>query len=279
MSDTPKEISRPAGEGLVKEHEVASWIRCVPPPNEELAAAAAAAAENPDSGQRWMQKGHAYAKMNYMREAADCYAMSIACDPFNWEYYRHRAHRFLSCWRFSDAAADFTLAARLNPADWNVWYHLGLSWFLLGRYDKAAEAYDVCYRLSGADAELIAISDWYWITLRRLGREKEAAAVLERIHSGMDAGENGAYFARLMMYKGLKKPEELLGGDAKTLDIITMGFGVANYYSLVGQREKCDETLEKVIRAGDENNLYFAFAYLAAMVDIAGRAKGCPPAL
>ena len=145
---------------IVQEYEVMNWDRCEIPEDEQIAAAAAETAAHPDDGGAWMRRGHALARLSLMREAEECYAMAIACDPFHWEYYRHRAHRFLSCWRFQDAAADFTIASRLNPQDWNVWYHLGLSWYLLGDFEKAAVAYKRCYEVTDADQERIAVSDW-----------------------------------------------------------------------------------------------------------------------
>ena len=166
-------------------YESASFVRCVVPETADIQAASAAVAANPESGDAWMQKGHALAKVSMMREAEECYAMAISCDPFNWEYYRHRAHRFLSCWRFEDAAADFVIASRLNPNDWNVFYHLGLSYFLLRDYAKAAKAYARCYELTDADPELIAVTDWYYMTLKRLGNDEEAAKILARITVAM----------------------------------------------------------------------------------------------
>ena len=198
-------------------YESASFVRCVVPETADIQAASAAVAANPESGDAWMKKGHALAKVSMMREAEECYAMAISCDPFNWEYYRHRAHRFLSCWRFEDAAADFVIASRLNPNDWNVFYHLGLSYFLLRDYAKAAKAYARCYELTDAEPELIAVTDWYYMTLKRLGNDEEAAKILARITDHMNPGENTAYYARLLMYKGLKKPEELLSTDPEAV--------------------------------------------------------------
>lgn len=259
---------------IVQKYEVASWERCAIPQDEAIAAATAAVEKNPEDGQAWMKKGHALARVSLMREAEECYAMAISCDPFNWEYYRHRAHRFLSCWRFQDAAADFVIASRLNPNDWNVWYHLGLSWFLLRDYEKAAEAYKRCYEITDAEQELIAISDWYWMTLKRLGRDEEAQKVLDRITDHMNPGENTAYYARLLMYKGLKKPEELLSANPEEttdLEIVTMGFGIGNYYLVNGEADKGYAVMERVIEAGNGSDCYFAFAYLASMVELSAR--------
>ena len=259
---------------LVREYEVMSWERCTVPATEELTAAAAAVEADPNSGDAWMQKGHAFAHISMMREAAECYSRAIACDPFRWEFYRHRAHRFLSCWRFQDAAADFTIASRLNPDDWNVWYHLGLSWFLLRDYEKAEQAYRRCYALSKNDKDLIAVTDWLWMTLNRLGKSEEADALLVPIHPDMEAGSGTAYLARLLMYKGLKTPEELLAADPEKvadLEIITMGFGIGNYYLLHGQTERGYQVMEQVVRTGDASNGYFAFAYLACRVELDAR--------
>lgn len=257
---------------IVQEYEVMNWDRCEIPEDEQIAAATAETAAHSDDGDAWMRRGHALARLSLMREAEECYAMAIACDPFHWEYYRHRAHRFLSCWRFQDAAADFTIASRLNPQDWNVWYHLGLSWYLLGDFEKAAAAYKRCYELTDADQERIAVSDWYWMTLKKLGREADAEAVLDRITEDMDPGENTAYYARLLMYKGLRTPEELLSTDPEAvtaLELVTMGYGIGNYYLVRGETEKGYEVMERVVKAGDENDCYFAFAYLASKAALA----------
>ena len=75
------------------------------------------------------------------------------------------------------------------------------------------------------------MTDWYYMTLKRLGNDEEAAKILARITDHMNPGENTAYYARLLMYKGLKKPEELLSTDPEevtALELITMGFRIAN---------------------------------------------------
>ena len=69
------------------------------------------------------------------------------------------------------------------------------------------------------------------MTLRRLGRKDEADRILEPIHPDMTIIENRAYHRRLLMYKGLLKPEELLSEkDATPTDIATQGYGVGNWY-------------------------------------------------
>ena len=255
---------------LVQAYEVSSWERVEYTPDEELAAVEAKLAADPDNSALWMEKGLTLAKSSLYREAEECYAHAIALDPFNGILYRHRAHRFLSQWRFEDACADFTIASRLIPENWDVWYHLGLSHFLLGDYRKAAAAYQRCLDLSKSEDELIAICDWYYMTELRLGDREAAEKLLDNVREDFDPGENTAYFRRLLMYKGVVKPEEVLPSDLSSLDaleLITMGFGLSNYYCYNGQQEKSNEVIDMILKAGDENECYFAFGYLAAKVD------------
>ena len=264
---------------LVQEREVMSWKRNAVPEDAGLAAIEAKIASDPENAELYKEKGLCLAGMGYYREAAECYSRAISIDPFNWEYYRHRAHRFVSCGLFADAAADFTLASRLNPDDWNVWYHLGLSWFLLGDYEKADRAYQRCEALNKTADDLVAVTDWHYVTLRRLGRDADAEKLLEPIVPDLPVTDevSGSYFQRLLLYKGLKKPEELFSGvDPKAgadLPVVTQGFGLANYYLFNGDTEKYEALLDRVIETASNSRWYSAFAYLAARVDKINNAK------
>ncbi len=258
---------------IIKEYEVASRQRSDLEESAEVLELKKKLEAEPYNDELWMELGLAYAKQRLYRDACDAYSMAVANNPFCGIYHRHRAHRYLSCWRFEDACADFVTAARLIPDNWDVWYHLGLSYFLLKDYEKAMEAYWKCYELTGdQDENLVAITDWSWITLNRLGRKEEAKVLLERIHDDTEYGENYAYFQRLKMYKGEIKPEELMPKDwasADPLNVVTMGFGLANYYHEIGNQEKYVEMLRLVLDKC-KDDMYMAFGYLAAMVDAEG---------
>jgi hypothetical protein len=104
-----------------------------------------------------------------------------------------------------------------------------------------------------------------WMTLMRLDRKAEAAAVLERITPKMDILENTSYHRRLLMYKGLEKPEALLDPtNADSVTLATQGYGVGNWYYVTGQRNRAREIFEKVV-AGPN---WSAFGYIAAEVDL-----------
>ncbi len=255
---------------LVQDREVSNWTRVEYTKDDALKALEAKIEAEPTNGDLWMEKGLMLAGSALYREAGECYSRAIACDPFKGIYYRHRAHRFLSQWRFEDALADFTIASRMIPENWDVWYHLGLSNFLLGNYADAAVAYQTCLELSTTEDALIAICDWYYMAKIRLGDREGAVALLDNIQEDFDPGENTAYFRRLLMYKGVVAPADVLPKDLASIDaleLITMGFGLSNYYYYNGEEQKSNEVIDMILKAGDENECYFAFGYLAAKVD------------
>jgi tetratricopeptide (TPR) repeat protein len=206
--------------------------------------------------------------------------------PDDPRFYRHRGHRYITVRQFDKAVADFDKAVALikgkpdevepdgapNPSgvprsslQFNIWYHLGLAHYLQGNYQKAYDAYVECMKVSKNDDSVTATADWMWMTLMRLGRKAEAAKVLERITPKMDILENGSYHRRLLMYKGLEKPEALLDtAKADDTTIATQGYGVGNYYFVTGDKAKAREVFEKVTSGGGWN----AFGYIAAEADL-----------
>jgi hypothetical protein len=98
-----------------------------------------------------------------------------------------------------------------------------------------------------------------------LNRKADAAKVLERITPKMDILENGSYHRRLLMYKGVEKPEALLDTTkADDTTIATQGYGVGNYYFVTGDAAKAREVFTKVTSGGGWN----AFGYIAAEADL-----------
>ncbi len=242
----------------------------------------------------WMGRRQAY--LWRYRDAIATFTKGIARYPDDARLYRHRGHRYITTRQFDLARADLERASALirgtpdqvepdgapNPAGkprstlhFNVWYHLGLVRFLQGDFPQALEAYRACMAVSTNDDAVVATTDWLWMTLMRLGRKAEAATVLDRITPTMDVLENGAYHRRLLMYKGLEKPESLLGaagatgtGNRQPADpttIATQGYGVANYYLVTGQADRA-RALFETITAGSGWN---AFGYIAAEADLA----------
>ena len=228
-------------------------------------------------------------RLGYLWRFNDAIAMfskGIALYPDNPKFYRHRGHRYLSIREFAKAQADFEQAADLikgkpdeiepdgapNPAgkprstlQFNIWYHLALAYYLQGNYAKAYDAQVECMKVSKNDDSIVATSDWMWMTLMRLNRKAEAEKVLTPIAATMDILEGQSYHRRLLMYKGLEKPDALLDTTkADPTQIATQGYGVANYYFVTGDVAKARAVFEQIVAGAGWN----AFGFIAAEADL-----------
>ena len=252
----------------------------------DLAQAEKALAANPKDAEAIIWVGRRLGYLWRFNDAVAMFTKGIELYPNNPKFYRHRGHRYITLRRFANAQADFEKAAQLikgqpdeiepdgapNPAgkprstlQFNIWYHLGLAYYLQGNYARAYDAYVECMKVSNNDDAVTATSDWMWMTLMRLNRKADAAKVLERITPKMDILENGSYHRRLLMYKGVEKPEALLDTTkADDTTIATQGYGVGNYYFVTGDLAKAREVFEKVTSGGGWN----AFGYIAAEADL-----------
>lgn len=246
---------------------------------KELAAA-------PKSADAIIWVGRRLAYLWRYQDAIEMFSRGIAAHPNDARMYRHRGHRYITVRQFDNAIADFEKAVSLirgakdeiepdgapNPAGkprstlhFNIWYHLGLAYYLKGDFEKALNAYNECMKVSNNDDSITATSDWLWMTLMRMGRKAEAAKVLERITPKMDILENGSYHRRLLMYKGLEKPETLLDpANADGLTLATQGYGVGNWYLVNGDKQRAREIFEKVVSGPN----WSAFGYIAAEADL-----------
>lgn len=251
----------------------------------DLKAAEAELAKTPESADALIWVGRRQGYLWQYRNAIATFTKGIEKFPDDARFYRHRGHRYITVRNFDGAIADFEKAVTLvkgrkdevepdgapNPAgvprstlQFNIWYHLGLAYYLKGDYANAKRAYDECMKVSNNDDSVTATSDWLWMTLMRMGDKAGAAKVLTRITPKMDILENGSYHRRLLMYKGLEKPEALLDtANADDLTIATQGYGVGNYYFVTGDAAKAKEIFDRVL-AGKQ---WAAFGYIAAEVD------------
>lgn len=210
--------------------------------------------------------------------------------PQSYKLYRHRGHRYISMRKFDDAIADFEKAVTLmegkpievepdgqpnklniplSNTQFNVWYHLGLAHYLKGDFAKAEEAYKQCMQASNNNDLFIATADWLYMTFRRQGKQKDADELLAMVVVDMPIIENDAYFNRLMLYKGLKKVDEVLNPDPESEDfdlaLATQGYGVGNWYLYTGDTTKAKEIFERVV--GGRH--FSSFGFIAAEAELA----------
>jgi tetratricopeptide (TPR) repeat protein len=260
------------------------------PPNKleaDLARAKADYDRDPSSADAAIWLGRRLAYLGRFAEAIDTFTQGILKHPGDARLYRHRGHRYITTRRFDLATEDLKKASQLiagkadeiepdgapnkagvprSTLQSNIWYHLGLAQYLSGDFTSALASYREGMKVSRVNEDmLVATSDWLYMTLRRLKRDAEARQVLEPIREQMDVIENGAYHARLLMYKGLRTPESVLNlNTADDIQIATQGYGVGNWYLVNGDRAKARGIFDRVL-AGKATT---AFGFIAAEVDV-----------
>jgi tetratricopeptide (TPR) repeat protein len=244
--------------------------------------------QNPQDPDAIIWVGRRLAYLGRYRESIDVFSEGVALHPHDARMYRHRGHRYITTRQFNRAISDLQQAAQLvegrpdeiepdgapnrynipvSTLNTNIWYHLALAYYLRHDFEKALPAWQRAVDASTNDDMLVASSDWLYMTLRRLGRHDEAAGVLDRIRPGMTILENDAYHRRLLMYKGLLTPDEVMPADTQDpVQIATYGYGLANWYLVNGDRQQAQGLFRRIL---DGRN-WAAFGFIAAEAEMAG---------
>ncbi len=245
--------------------------------------------QNPDSLEYILWYGRRLAYLSKYREALNVFTEGLKKHPNSYRLLRHRGHRFISIRQFDRAIKDLEEAAfhirglapiveedgipnsknmPLGTIQYNIWYHLGLAYYLSGDYDKAISAYKKCMELSTNNDLLVSTTDWLYMTYRKIGNNAMAEKILEPIKSKMRLIENFDYHNRLMMYKGLKKPEDIIdlsvGAENEPISNATLGYGVGNWFLYNGNPEQARQIFNRVILNGN----WDYFGYIASEVDL-----------
>jgi len=235
-------------------------------------------------------KGRREAYLGRFDLAIETFTEAVSKFPDSYEALRHRGHRYITIREFDKAISDLRKAAGLMEGEplrieqdgmpnkqniplttvqFNVWYHLGLAHYLKEEYSQALEAYEKTLDVSNNDDLVVATLDWKYMTLMKLEREQEAGKLLERVSEDMTIIENDSYYNRLLMYKGLVDPEELISGDIDSdtgrLQYVTQGYGLGNYYLRQDELQPATETFFKVLKT----NYWAAFGFIASEMELA----------
>jgi tetratricopeptide (TPR) repeat protein len=204
--------------------------------------------------------------------------------PEDPRFYRHRGHRFITVRLFDKAIDDLIKASHLieglddfveadgtpntsnipvTTLHYNVYYHLGLAYYLNRDFDEAVNLFRKALQVSQNSDSVISATDWLYMSLMRSGQESQAQYLLSTTDTSVDVIESESYLNRLRLYKNEISPDDLLTGN-NDLDIITQGYGLAQYFLFAGDTVRYREILNKVI----ETNYWAAFGYIAAEVDL-----------
>lgn len=251
--------------------------------------AEAAAAADPDDADALIWLGRRTAYLGRYRDAIDIYTHAASLHPDDARIYRHRGHRYLTVRELDKAIADFRRAADLTDGkpdevepdglpnargiptstlQFNIWYHMALAYYVEGDFEAAADAYAHCAEVSVHPDSKVATAYWRVMTLKRLGRDQEAEAILRTITPDMDVIESGGYLDLLLLHKGERQPEDLIGpaGSDATLESTTAGYGVGAWYLLQGDEDQARNVFRRVVSGRDQ---WAAFGYLAAEAELA----------
>lgn len=235
----------------------------------------------------WMGRRTAY--LGRYRDAIDIYSYALTLHPDDARLYRHRGHRYLSVRELDNAIADFRKAVELTEGSpdeaepdgqpnalgiptstlqFNIRYHLGLAYYLKGDFEAAADAYASCAAVSVHPDSKVATAYWRVMTLKRLGRMDEAEAILAAVSPDAEVIESGGYLDLLLLHKGERTPEDLIGpgGSDATLESTTAGYGVGEWYLLNGDEGEARRIFNRVLSGRDQ---WAAFGYLASEAELA----------
>jgi tetratricopeptide (TPR) repeat protein len=231
--------------------------------------------------------GRRLAYLGYYKEAIAIYTKGINLHPDNTRFYRHRGHRYITLRCYDNAIADLKKAIDLikdqideieedgipneknfptSSLHTNIYYHLGLAYYLKGDNRQALLAWEKCLDIADNDDMKVATLNWLNIALRKMGREKDADRHLLDVTKEMEIIENHDYYDILSMYQS-KDDKKLVEKtqNQQTISNATLGFGLATYYQLKGDKSKAKELFEKVV-AG---NQWSSFGYIAAETELA----------
>lgn len=256
--------------------------------------AAAELADDPEDVDALIWMGRRTAYLGQYREAIATYTHALTLHPGEARLYRHRGHRYLTVREPDNAIADFERGLELTEGEpdqvepdglpnamniptstlqFNLWYHLALAHYVQGDLDAAAQAQRGCLDVAVHPDSVVACSYWLYMTLMRLGRDDEAAEVLADIHEEMEIIESTAYLDLLLLFKGERTIEDVVGpaGADVSLQSTTTAYGVGVWHLLNGRTEVAHETWERVLEGRSQ---WAAFGYIAAEGELARSAIG-----
>ncbi|GHN01231.1 hypothetical protein WSM22_27200 [Cytophagales bacterium WSM2-2] len=219
------------------------------------------------------------------KEAVDNYTAGLIKFPSSYKLLRHRGHRYLTLRRLDLTVADLLKARDLIKAQPDVWefdaegkktdtyqhqieYHLGVYYFLKGSYQPAVAAFEKSLAQAHDSKEIVGTTDWLYNSYMRNNQKSEASKLLTTIPPDYKTDQEQAYFKRVMLYKGVIKPNELLDesipSDKLSIQDVTKMYGLANWYDFNGDKQKAKELYSKIV----QTTAWPAFAYLASETEL-----------
>ena len=250
----------------------------------QLEASEAALAANPNSADALIWVGRRQGYLGRYQQALRTFRRGFEVFPEDARFLRHSGHRLITLRRLDEAVADLGRAAAMEQGQenevepdglpnargiptstlqGNIWYHLGLAHYLLGDFEAALDAYRECLAVATNPDAIVSASHWLYAILRRLDRDDEAEAVLEPITEDMDIIENQAYHQLLLLYKGIRTAEDLIGPALEDAEASgpAVAYGVGAWHLYNGRESDAHAVFRSILSNRDQ---WAAFGYIAA---------------
>jgi len=233
----------------------------------------------------FIEVGRQLVKKARYREAVANFSEGLVRFPNSFKLFLYRGHYCLSLRKLDRSLNDLLKAKELiknQPDSWEedavgkrtdtyqhlIEYHLGLCYFLRRNYAEAVSAFETSLKEAHEPNEIVKTSDWLYNAYMRDGRSREAEKLLTTITPEFKSDHKRPYFVKIMLYKGLSKPNELIDETEPptqwNIQQVALALGVANWYTFQGDSKKAKELFSKII----QSNEWTALPYLAAEVQM-----------
>lgn len=236
----------------------------------------------------YVDMGRQFVSTNRYKLAVANFTEGLAQYPNSFKLLRNRGHRYITLRQLDLAIADLTKAEELirpQPEIWEydaegkpnasiqhqIWYHIGVYHYLKKDYTQSSQAFEQALAWTHEGRNIVGATNWLYDNYKRLGQNDKAGALLKPITPDYDTDREHAYFRRLMLYKGVIKPEELvdvnIASDKLSIQDITKMYGLANWYAYQGKQEMAFSLYSKIL----ESSEWAGFAYAASEIEVLGK--------
>ena len=219
------------------------------------------------------------------KQAVENFTEGLAKFPNSYKLLRNRGHRYITLRELEKSIADLTKGEELIRTEPDVmefgldgkptatvrhqiWYHIGVYHYLKKDYAKSAAAFEQAVATGGDLKNVVGASDWLYNCYQRINEKEKSIALLKPITPESDTDRENPYFRRIMLYKGVITPEELMNvkmaPDSMSVQDVTKMYGLANWYSYKGDQTTA-RTLYGTILKSDA---WPGFAYAAAEIEL-----------
>ena len=203
----------------------------------------------------------------------------------SYKLLRNRGHRYITLRQLDNAIADLLKAEKLIPSSNDVmeygldgkptatvrhqiYYHIGVYHYLKKDFSKSAAAFEKALATAGDSKNIVGATDWLYNCYQRIGQSEKAKKIIEPITVNYLEEKDQPYFKRILLYKGVITPEELIDvgmqADKMTVQDVTKLYGLASWYRYQQNEEKAT-SLVKIILQSDA---WPGFAYAAAEIEM-----------